>query len=725
MDEDDYEKANAREWDLNYKAPAKNEKPPSDSIKRPRYQQQPLKNQHPRNADLRKRQSFPPVQQPSWLGDGAARKRQQVRHEPQSLLIDLGHDLPDTAEEAWRGQKAPVDFVTVPLEFAWRIDQQNEDLAHRHGAFISTSGRSNSDNKVRFDIWGDLEAVHHTKRAIYDWVQREKQSKRQMGKSAFYKTGSLTDHQRKAEERHWTREVKRQRFRQEPPALTPFGAIGTFHWPVQEYQPHEVLGKFYEALDPIRMECSCYVVFEKTNQVFQVMGEADAVKTALLRIRKACFQIAARQIAPIRRYFLRFDNSRGNDSVKIPSGVTLQPFDRIKRIGGIASNAQEGPAKCPREDDEHATGVVRNHVLTLSTRHVELAGKSILLMIAKLHYYRGHLKFRIRLGTFLATHYKATQQNTPDDSDYSIDDFQNMLEQSQFAGEVTTELGDQYSETTALQTLQSKEDLLFPRDSTVKMLLDVKPTYTAIITFADKAGDLQLEVSWHPVNDGGRVALERLPKRWTRLDRGATSASSLVDINLLNLRKGAAWQFDMTASQIVEDSRLSPELQRLADTIRINDKIAQQQNTEKPFVQFNPNPYVKSLQQRTTYQFGIANSDFYLELSRFQDFVFARKSRKPGDTDCQVYEVRWSLEVYHNTWDRLLTRNAHIAVGQMADWDDDVETWFPEDDVPGDFEQVKGESGFEQLVAKLGLIEKAVFRSESEMFESFGGMEVG
>lgn len=259
----------------------------------------------------------------------------------------------------------------------------------------------------------------------------------------------------------------------------------------------------------------------------------------------------------------------------------------------------------------------------------------------------------------------------------------------------------------------------------INTLSEVKPIYTAIFTLADKAGDLQLEVSWHSVDDGDRGTLERLLTRWTRLDRGATSASSLVDINLLNLKTGTAWQFDLTASQIVEIDRLSPELQRFTDTIQIDEKAAKQQRADKPFVRWSPNASVKQLQQRTTYQFGIANSDFYLELSRFQDRIFTQKSRMPGDSECQVYEQRWGLEVYHNTWDKHLAMNEHIAVGQMADWDDDVKTWFPEDDVPGDFAQVKGEKGFEQLVAKLGVIEKVVFRPESEVFESFGGMEIG
>ena len=58
----------------------------------------------------------------------------------------------------------------------------------------------------------------------------------------------------------------------------------------------------------------------------------------------------------------------------------------------------------------------------------------------------------------------------------------------------------------------------------------------------------------------------------------------------------------------------------------------------------------------------------------------------------------------------------------MVDWDDGVGTWFPEDDDMDDLGQVKGETGFGQLVEKLGAVEKLVLGEE---VETFGGMEVG
>lgn len=256
-------------------------------------------------------------------------------------------------------------------------------------------------------------------------------------------------------------------------------------------------------------------------------------------------------------------------------------------------------------------------------------------------------------------------------------------------------------------------------------LNDVKPIYTAVLTFADKSGDLCLEVSWHEVEDNpgsGEFELVEMSRMWTRMDRGAESPSSLIDISLLNLKNKSAWHFELSASHAVENNRLGQEYHNILDSIRIDAQIARQQRTDKPFVRWNPYAPVKMQQQRTSYLFALKNSNYTLELTRFQDRVYTRRTHSLGEPDCQVYEPRWSLEVYHSMWDTLLTRNEHLAIGAEVDWDHGVKTWFPEDDDLDDHAQVKGERGFEQLVEKLNLVEKAVLRSESEMF---GGMEIG
>jgi len=439
MDED-YEKTNAREWDLNYKAPPSAPKPKPKTAAPPsqKPQKQPISNhaqptqsgpakQWPAQQDrtTARERRLRPLNDSPWMVAEGVISREQVRDDG-PLLIEFADNA---AEAAWRSRQRPVDTIIVPEELAWR-DQQHEQIAQKHGTYVTAEGGSTGHGGIRFGIWGEASAVRETRQAIYDWIKRETPSKHVLGTNTFSKQRSLLPQQRQSVEKKWIQEVKRQRFRQSPPLGTPFGAIGTFHWPVKDYQPNEVLGHSYEALDIIRMGCSCYIIFSPEHSGFHVMGHTADVKTALVRLRKAYFQVAARQIASVRRYLLDF----GNAEEEIRSHVALESYERIKRIDPSAATAQLPPGKLPKSQGKVVSRSTEQQMSEASTRGLKIAGKTIMLMIKKLHYYRGHLKLRIRLGTFLATHYRISPHES-----YTLDDFNEMIKQSQFGGEVTPE----------------------------------------------------------------------------------------------------------------------------------------------------------------------------------------------------------------------------------------------------------------------------------------------
>lgn len=452
---DDYEKTNAREWDLNLKGKQKSQKHGENSAKAQAIsrgthvaaQQIARPGPSTQRSIQQTQPAYPPTRrtrhaathghrpahqiESAWLIAEGVKRQEQIQREPQPLLIDVGDTAVTAAENAWRKHQRPAASIDVPEELVWR-DQQHEIIAKQYGTFVFSDDR-NKGGMIRLNVWGEPKAVNATTQAIHDWKTREMASKRVLGTMHFSKQKSLLPQQRKGEEKKWHREVMRQRFRRAPPLGTQFGAIGFFHWPVKELQPHELLGNSYEAFDPIRMECSSYVVFDQTLPGFQVMGEATAVKDALLRIRKACFQITARQVAPVRKYFIHVSETESG----IPTHVTLEQYERIRRIAARDTTVtQDHPGYSPKgqvEIDLEPEEDQQNH--EKSTRDAKIAGKAIMRTIAKLHYYRGHLKFRVRLGTFLATHYRATA-----DGRYTVDDFRDMLQQSQFVGEVTPEL---------------------------------------------------------------------------------------------------------------------------------------------------------------------------------------------------------------------------------------------------------------------------------------------
>ena len=178
-----------------------------------------------------------------------------------------------------------------------------------------------------------------------------------------------------------------------------------------------------EALDPIRMDCRCYVIFSKDQSLFKVMGKAESVKESLLRIRKTCFQVAARQIPAQRKYLLHWP-----DTPTYPSRVALRRYNHPL----VLSSSEPIHAKSSKSPILEGTEVDTMP----SPQQLQMGSVTVPLRrtLEKLRYYRGNIQLRIRLGTFLVKQYME-----PEDGSYSYAEFENMISMSQFVGEVTNE----------------------------------------------------------------------------------------------------------------------------------------------------------------------------------------------------------------------------------------------------------------------------------------------
>ena len=159
-----------------------------------------------------------------WQIAEGSRGRTRTRQEPPKLLIDLGNEGDNQAQLAWRKHERAKDSISMPAEMVLGT-HEHEAIARQHGAFIFSKHRHGADGQMQFDLWGEVKAVAATKQAIYNWLQREAPSKHTLGTTKFVKVQSLTPKLREREEKRWSREVARQRFRQYPPMGMAFGSI--------------------------------------------------------------------------------------------------------------------------------------------------------------------------------------------------------------------------------------------------------------------------------------------------------------------------------------------------------------------------------------------------------------------------------------------------------------------------------------------------------------------
>ena len=349
----------------------------------------------------------------------------QESHQHTSPVIVT--DADNGAQIRWREHKPPAASVRIPADLALQ-DRTFEALAFNEGAFVHCEEFKNGASFLNFGIWGDPDEVAAAKKAILDWVKATTATDRGTGAAKWAKVVSLTLAQRHKHEKRWAREVRQQRYRQYPPHDMAFGAIGSFHWPTEEYRPEEIFGMSCEALDPIRMGCSCYVVYLKDRSLFQIMGKAQNVRTALFRMRNTSFQIMARLINPIRGFMLHW-----HDQSYVPTHIYQEKYYHTPVLFSD-DEAQGMFTYSPRAKGMIEDGKLREVARTSSALSVERVKLTLANALQKLHYYRGHLQMRIRLGTFLMTSYMP-----PLDGLYGLEEYEAMTRESMFFGEVTDE----------------------------------------------------------------------------------------------------------------------------------------------------------------------------------------------------------------------------------------------------------------------------------------------
>ncbi|KAI7531054.1 hypothetical protein KC331_g14335 [Hortaea werneckii] len=655
------------------------------------------------------RQRQPATVQPrallyEWQKEDGVQPPQQQLQPPRFPTSDDG-----AAEAAWRARSIPVLEVCIPESLVFSATQ-HETIARRCGTFVFNRNEDSIGGEKIYGIWGNKEAVERTVKEISAWVEGETSDIRRGAALKFAKVISQTPEERRRSDRRWRREVQRQTYRQDPPPDKSFQAIGSYHWPIDECRPDEILGSSYEALDPIRMDCSCHITFHAGFGVFRVAGTASQVKAGLQRLKMTCFQITARQVLPVRKYLLRWPHET------VPTYLYLEQYEHP------ASSTSEGTSctksgRSPRgeyleEDARSARAAMETEVNKRRVRNM------IISMLDKLYYFRGSIQMRIRLGTLVLKQYKP-----PRDEIYDLD-----------------ELGDRPTEERLVDYAQHHAgSLLSPLDPTTSDLHEVKPTFSADFKFYDSAGNLCLTIEWQEAlehMDSDRVEYVQKYRKWTRFERDSGNSTPLLDINLTDLNSGRAWQFDILASQPVDERKVPDALQKFANSIRIHALSAAKLKGKDPFVlRYTVLSNLISVQERTCYNYVIANSEFNLEISRFQNRIYHPRpsmaapeeaAHPPSRAKPDTYEPRWSLSVYRQAWDTLFNENERLPVGQGVEWKSDMATWFPAD--IGSEASEKEDVGWSQLMDNLGQIEAMVANLKVETYEDdedlMGGMQI-
>ncbi|KAF2862800.1 hypothetical protein K470DRAFT_262661 [Piedraia hortae CBS 480.64] len=640
----------------------------------------------------------------SHFGNGqkTQRKGKISRRAPELLLSE-----PDNAAEAdWRARLPPKDQILVP-EWLLNGNSHHHAIARACGAFVQISNMKANQGNRWLGFWGKSEAVADAKKEIHDWVDKmvTKYKKRK-----FEKLLSPTPCERERTQIKWDRDVRRQTYRQHPPPDMVHHAIGTFHWPMDEVNPKEVLGPYYEALDYIRMSCKCYIVFKAERNAFSAMGKSANVDDALERIRKACFQIAARQTSCKRMYMRRWPEGE----IKSYS-VTLMPYNKP-----LAAQLDPESAVTPRAKFD--PGPAAKDITIQANDETYRSGmkirSAVLRTLHQLHYYRGPITLKVRLGTLLLDQFMPLEHRKA----YTMEEYAKMTVQSQFVARVTEELGDRAVEQRILGAFQATQGIIVPMDPMIADLEEVGPTYSVAFILGNvNKEDLQLTINWAEHHDAGANSNEITctGKRWSRLESETGRATPLVDASFTNLVTGLSWHFDLTGSLPVDKERLPPAFEDFEDSIQLIPHVARAPHTDELFVRYKPYVPIKSVRQSITYSYNLSFTPYVVEFTKFQDRKWIPDKLRGGNP--AIYEPRWSINVNSNDWKSNFVKNERLKIGDDSGWSHDVSSWFSPD-----FKNPSVD-GWLVFLKKLKDVEDVVLKTMVEVKEAqrVGGMNVG
>lgn len=245
-------------------------------------------------------------------------------------------------------------------------------------------------------------------------------------------------------------------------------------------------------------------------------------------------------------------------------------------------------------------------------------------------------------------------------------------------------------------------------------LKDVQPTFAAFFQFEDRNGDLCLLKSWHLDEDaqGNANQLVEEKDRWSRLDRDTGKANHLVDMALTDLHTGNAWQFDVTATRAVDEDKIDEVYTNFAKRVKMDPGLALKFGTDASdlcFVRWAQVIPLKTMRQEVHYRYNIRKTDYVLDLVRFQNKDFPAGQSSVRHLEPKTFESCWGLSVSRADWSTMFSKNERLPIGTPADWQDDMETWFPQ----FGYNTADGTDGFLQLVDKLEQIEK-LFQAKPE-----------
>ena len=322
--------------------------------------------------------------------------------------FSLGYNKDNTARAAYRKRERHCDTHVLVQDFDTNFPSLRkmydyfEELGVRNESFVRPPQHANDRELL---IWGSPGRVQKTKAELEEYSLKAGQGSdsikhiKPMAKEKFSKEFSTAGREFRLKQNQMLKQALVQDFQQVPDILRAYDFTGAFLWPVEEVRPEELLGDSLEALDPIRFEYKCHIVFDNQTSAFKIFtDDPESVGKTMLRITGVMREYTAKFTTRNSRRIVEY-------LIEPPSPFTMRKD--IKTLSGPSTESGISAGKIPLltgdvlETTAYDSWLENSKVMTV--QNIYRIEQALRKAIPLLPYYRGNVRMRIQYGTFELT----------------------------------------------------------------------------------------------------------------------------------------------------------------------------------------------------------------------------------------------------------------------------------------------------------------------------------
>ncbi|KAK7511694.1 hypothetical protein IWZ03DRAFT_418097 [Phyllosticta citriasiana] len=408
--------------------------------------------------------------------------------------------------------------------------------------------------------------------------------------------------------------------------------------------PHHMLGTNCKALDPIRMQHSCWITCERVGDhfVFKLEGESEQeVRSAAQRVGHIHAQAEAKRFQAETLHIMDVA-----DDSALPRVRLQEYFDTSGESLGKLPNFVI-PSNPVTFFENTGSDAIQSFL-----EHIEP-------MISESRSYHSYVRLDIRLGTFVMTTYPRGA------SEFDYANFHDIMDEDTMEAFVTDEIGDPKIESTLLQRVSQATHLLVVQNPESKRMI-----YAATLEFDDPGRRGQLMVDIELSYEAGSTGVSS--SRWYRTESCREDVRRLVDVNMVNLSRGFAWHLEMTAANPVDKSTLPKQYDHFIKSLSINPE-SQSFLVVPPQDRRGAAIPLLSVSQKRIWRFETGFGYWAV------DVVEGYGTYHVGGMMTRE-DPKWSLNVFNTKHQSDFESNAQVKIGERAAWgesEDPVVGLFP------------------------------------------------